>query len=209
MGNRAVITTPEKKIGLYMHWNGGRDTVEPLLRYCELKGYRPPSEDCYGWARLSQVIGNFFGGALSVGVDTYEDICEAGDDNGVYVIEGWKIVDRIYPYDGFTEQADYDFEEMLRAFDAAMPVADQLGEVLDAVEVPLSDICIGDEAWLRGIETWENHPVIGFGVPNGNRDGITRPYVGRYDHNGDYSWNPNNYLSGDTVLIKARKTIDK
>lgn len=36
MGNRTVITTAERKIGLYLHWNGGRDTVEPLLRYCEL-----------------------------------------------------------------------------------------------------------------------------------------------------------------------------
>ena len=35
MGNRAVITTAEKRIGLYLHWNGGRDTVEPLLKYCE------------------------------------------------------------------------------------------------------------------------------------------------------------------------------
>lgn len=25
MGNRAVITTPDKKMGVYLHWNGGRD----------------------------------------------------------------------------------------------------------------------------------------------------------------------------------------
>ena len=30
MGNRAVITTPQRKVGLYVHWNGGRDTIEPL-----------------------------------------------------------------------------------------------------------------------------------------------------------------------------------
>lgn len=41
MGNRAVITTPDKNLALYLHWNGGRDTVEPLLKYCELQGYRP------------------------------------------------------------------------------------------------------------------------------------------------------------------------
>ena len=52
MGNRAVITTPDRKLGLYLHWNGGRDTVEPLLRYCELKGYRDPAKDDYGWARM-------------------------------------------------------------------------------------------------------------------------------------------------------------
>ena len=48
MGNRAVITTKEHEIGDYLHWNGGKDTVAPLLRYCELQGYRPPSGDCYG-----------------------------------------------------------------------------------------------------------------------------------------------------------------
>ena len=56
MGNRAVITTKERKIGLYLHWNGGRDTIEPLLKYCELQGFRPPSQDCYGWARMCQVM---------------------------------------------------------------------------------------------------------------------------------------------------------
>lgn len=58
-GNRAVITTEDKRIGVYIHWNGGRDSVEAFLKYCELKGYRKPEEDCYGWARLCQVIGNF------------------------------------------------------------------------------------------------------------------------------------------------------
>ena len=28
MGNRAVITDIEKKVGIYLHWNGGRDSVE-------------------------------------------------------------------------------------------------------------------------------------------------------------------------------------
>lgn len=50
MGNRAVITTPDKNLALYLHWNGGCDTVEPLLKYCELQGYRPPSQDCYALA---------------------------------------------------------------------------------------------------------------------------------------------------------------
>ena len=61
MGNQAVITTKDRKLGVYVHWNGGRDTIQPLLKYCELKGYRPPSSDPYGWARLCQVLGNFFG----------------------------------------------------------------------------------------------------------------------------------------------------
>ena len=66
MGNRAVITTSKSKdikksqaIGVYLHWNGGRDSVEAFLKYCELKKYRSPSDDTCGWVNLCQVIGNF------------------------------------------------------------------------------------------------------------------------------------------------------
>ena len=31
MGNRAVITTEKKDLGIYLHWNGGRDSVEAFL----------------------------------------------------------------------------------------------------------------------------------------------------------------------------------
>ena len=51
MGNRAVITTRKdlKDIGVYLHWNGGRDSVEGFITYCKIKGYRPPEYDNYGW----------------------------------------------------------------------------------------------------------------------------------------------------------------
>ena len=32
MGNRAVVTTPDKNLALYLHWNGGRDTVEQRIK---------------------------------------------------------------------------------------------------------------------------------------------------------------------------------
>lgn len=32
MGNRAVITTRAKEIGVYLHLNGGRDSVEAFIR---------------------------------------------------------------------------------------------------------------------------------------------------------------------------------
>lgn len=65
MGNRAVITTRKdlNGIGVYLHWNGGRDSVSAFLTYCKLKGFRPPERDNYGWAYLCTTIGNFFGGA--------------------------------------------------------------------------------------------------------------------------------------------------
>ena len=59
MGNRAIIKGHGNSLGIYLHWNGGRDSVEAFLAYCKLKGYR--SDDSYSWARLAQVIGNYFG----------------------------------------------------------------------------------------------------------------------------------------------------
>ena len=133
MGNRAVITASKSldvaksnDIGIYLHWNGGRDSVEAFLKYCELKQYRNPSNDNYGWARLCQVIANYFGGGNSIGIDKCCHLdCDNGD-NGVYIIEGWKIVGRQY-FDG-TEQHNYDLYEMLIDIDLTQPETEQLGE---------------------------------------------------------------------------------
>lgn len=118
MGNRAVITTKDKKIGVYLHWNGGRDSVEAFLKYCELQGFRPPEQDCYGWARLCQIISNFFGGSTSIGIDRYECLDTDNGDNGVYIIENWKIVGRLYNYG---EQSVYDLKEFLKDLDDTQP----------------------------------------------------------------------------------------
>ena len=52
MGNRAVITASlsndpqtSNDIGIYLHWNGGRDSVEAFLEYCKRRGFRPPDQD--------------------------------------------------------------------------------------------------------------------------------------------------------------------
>lgn len=126
MGNRAVITTRNKDLGVYLHWNGGRDSVEAFLKYCKLKGYRPPELDCYGWARLCQVIGNFFGGELSIGIDKYEKLDRNNGDNGVYIIENWKIVDR--EFIDWPEQNEYDLIGMLKSINNAQPEKERLSE---------------------------------------------------------------------------------
>ena len=132
MGNRAVITTnntynvdKSTDIGIYLHWNGGRDSVEAFLKYCKFRGFRSPSDDSYGWARLCQVIGNFFGGDLSVGIDCCRNLDCNNYDNGVYVIRGWEIVGRRF-FDG-REQQNYDLYEMLCSIDEAQPENDRLG----------------------------------------------------------------------------------
>ena len=133
MGNRAVITASKSKdvkkskaIGVYVHWNGGRDSVEAFLKYCELKKYRSPGEDNFGWARLCQVIGNYFGGTDSVGIGLCEELDCDNYDNGVYIIKGWKIVGRQY-HDG-AEQHYYNLLKMLIDIDKAQPTKEQLGE---------------------------------------------------------------------------------
>ena len=65
MGNRAIIKGKNQALGVYVHWNGGYDSVNVFCTYCKLKGYRSPETDSYGIARLAQVIGNFFGGNVS------------------------------------------------------------------------------------------------------------------------------------------------
>lgn len=134
MGNRAVITIRDgsglasaesDKIGVYLHWNGGRDSVEAFLIYCKLRQFRTPEYDNYGWARLCQVICNFMGGDLSVGIDKCSKLdCDNGD-NGVYLIENWEIVGREC-FDGI-EQDRYDLEEFLNEIDVAQPKNDRLG----------------------------------------------------------------------------------
>ena len=132
MGNRAVITSKENfennGIGIYLHWNGGYDSVSAFLKYCELKGYRSPTNDNYGWARLCQVIGNFFGGSTSIGIDVVNNLDCDNWDNGVYIIDGWEIVDR--KYNRYEEQMEYKLEDMLMNIDKAMPENERIGENL-------------------------------------------------------------------------------
>ena len=174
MGNRAVITTKENwknnGVGVYLHWNGGITSIKCFLEYCKLKGYRPPETDCYGWARLCQVVGNFFGGGYSVGVDTLSNLdCDNGD-NGTYIIENWEIVDRKYEC-GCVD--DYDTTEFLIAIDEKMPECEQLSEdFITADTIATEDLKLGDvifdttidgqvfKANVVGFEEDEAHPII-------------------------------------------------
>lgn len=212
MGNRAIIQTKasheSESIGVYLHWNGGRDSVEAFLKYCELKGYRAPDQDYYGWARLCQVIGNYFGGIYSVGIDNFSKDAGEWQDNGTYIIEGWQIIDRKCWDSSYIEQYIYDLTDMLVEIDKAQPESEQLGEeFLRAAEIPTSELKIGDEVYIREYEGKYNfHKVVGFGadeVRNGHRvKGV--PYIDLYDHDGDYSWNINNYILQDAIKIVNR-----
>lgn len=122
MGNRAVITTEDKTIGVYLHWNGGRDTVEPLLKYCKLKGVCPPEKDHYGWAQFIQIVRNRL---TSVGVDLYENLDTDNYDNGVYIIKDWEIIGREF-FDNRIEQSVYPFNNVLHWINEAQPKDEQI-----------------------------------------------------------------------------------
>lgn len=210
MGNRAVITTKENfennGVGIYLHWNGGYDSVSAFLKYCELKGYRTPDKDNYGWARLCQVIGNFFGGTTSIGIDIVNKLDCDNYDNGVYIIEGWNIVDRKF-FEG-SEQMNYDMENMLMEIDKAQPQKEQLGEYLTAKEIATEDLKIGDTVLLMNYDGKVlKHKVMGFGdceIINGTNVG-NMPFVNLYGDYFNYANNINNYIRTKTVKVIEEK----
>ena len=99
MGNRAVISfkcegvPKEYSPSIYLHWNGGRDSIEGFLKAHEKADFRYGD---YGIARLIQLITNWFGGGLCVGVSVYSKLDTDNFDNGVYWVcsKTFKIVER-------------------------------------------------------------------------------------------------------------------
>ncbi|MEA5020499.1 MAG: hypothetical protein RR842_04825 [Gordonibacter sp.] len=207
MGNRAIITTEDFSMSMYLHWQGGRDSVEPFLDYCRLRGFRSPETDCYGWARLAQVVCNFMGSeGLSCGIAPYSRGQEPMSDNGDYVIRNWEIVERRCPWEDFEEQAEYDHDEMLHAIDRAQPKAQQLGAYLDAVVLPTSEVRVGDVAYMQNIGTTPKAcEVLGRAKrPGSFGHGEELPFVKLYENDGHYDTNPNNFLSSKTARIVPR-----
>lgn len=199
MGNRCTITRPQKDVYIYLHWNGGRDSVEAFLEYCRLRNFRSPESDSYGLARLTQVVANFFGGGLSIGIGAVGENIKSIDpgDNGCYVVgEDWKIVERLFY--GDKEQNYYDRAEILIAIDEAQPQKEQLGkEFLSGEEVPTNELKVGDVIYVPDWEgVYSRVSVAGIGedrLVNGrNVAGI--PYTDRYLPN-----NINSYVLTPTV----------
>ncbi len=81
MGNRASIVLPEHNLNIYLHWNGGPESIAAFLKYAEDVGIR---HDDYYAPRLAQIIGNFMKGTNSVGLSSGTNISPEGLDNGVY-----------------------------------------------------------------------------------------------------------------------------
>lgn len=114
MGNRATITTApfnKKNACIYVHWNGGRESIEAFCAAAKELGYRSPGDDAsYAMARLTGLICNFFGldGDTSIGFGTVGDLIEAGGDNGCFVLGGdWEIVEQRNYKGRVVDDSDY------------------------------------------------------------------------------------------------------
>lgn len=106
MGNRAVITTApydEKNVGVYLHWNGGPESVLAFAGAAKELGYRSPDQDpAYGLARLCALIALYFDITTdtSVGVGRCDELDTDGD-NGVFLIgPDWEVVGQFWPSEG-------------------------------------------------------------------------------------------------------------
>lgn len=100
MGNRAVIchSKDDTSIAIYLHWNGGPESVLAFLEVCRRRGYRDPQFDAaYGMAHLCGLICEFFGpdSDTGVGISTLQEADIDNYDNGAYLLgEGWTIKER-------------------------------------------------------------------------------------------------------------------
>lgn len=87
MGNRAVIAFRETKTApcIYVHWNGGRASVEAFLAAARDLGIRHIDNPAEFFPRLKSVILSFLGG--SVYLETYGSADRDNWDNGVFLID--------------------------------------------------------------------------------------------------------------------------
>lgn len=98
MGNRCVITNTTRTKSIYQHWNGGMDSIKPMLEVAKELG-----KDIDGLFDISNKV---FDGEI-IGSGHYNT-----EDNGVYVIDdNLNIVDREHKKH-FVEQRHHDKDNM-------------------------------------------------------------------------------------------------
>lgn len=177
MGNRAIITSASNYnqykmnssgVGIYIHWNGDIESVRAFVEYCRLRGVRNVENDeAYAFARLTQIISNFFGGNLSVGVGNLNELDLIGN-NGMWIVnKDWKITKNIWirgdrindevkrVRNTLSKKQKNDLKDMLVLIDNSQPINSQLGEdYLRADEVPISELKIGDWVFEDINEQW-------------------------------------------------------
>jgi hypothetical protein len=115
MGNRAVIAfdkfDQDNGQGVYLHWNGGRDSIESFLMF--VRAETPMIEE-KGLDKLLLALNVFGVSASGVELEPLSRLDCDNYDNGVYVVDTntWEIIDRVYKR--YDEQDSYNRETFMR-----------------------------------------------------------------------------------------------
>ena len=134
MGNRGVVAfvredqefDPEKTVGVYMHWNGGRDSIDAFLLATKeaMKGRVDPA---FAPARFVQCVTTWMPGNSSVGLATCNELdCDNGD-NGTYLVDPASLEIHGRRHYDHEEQAGYDIREIADQIAARLPKELPLG----------------------------------------------------------------------------------
>ena len=110
MGNRGVMTFVDENnteyVSIYMHWNGGVESIKAFLDYAKEVDVRG-SDPSYAAARVTQIAANFMGGTLSVGLGHSSQLdCDNGD-NGQYIVRNLEIIE--HKHRGSAEEFNQDY----------------------------------------------------------------------------------------------------
>ncbi len=123
MGNRAVLTTRNHPdaVAIYLHWNGGPESIKAFLKVARDLNVRDPlTDEAYGMARLCQIIANYFGGVLSIGIGRLERLDTDNGNNGTYVLgPDFTIAEHLYA-------GDHDADLNTDVYDAALKANQKL-----------------------------------------------------------------------------------
>lgn len=111
MGNRAVITKLGSEKGIYLHWNGGMDSVKPIVWFAH--NFIKDEEELDA---INSVC-KFYG--LNTCYDNVNKLDCDNYDNGVYLVDNGEIIGRVYNHG--EEQDNYDFNEFVCSLNESMP----------------------------------------------------------------------------------------
>lgn len=111
MGNRAVITKLGSEKGIYLHWNGGMDSVKPIVWFAKHFIFDMEELDAINFVAKCWGLDPDYRNASELDCNNY--------DNGVYIVNNGVIIGRVYAPS--KEQDSYDFDEMVDSLNSAMP----------------------------------------------------------------------------------------
>lgn len=88
-----TVSESPNAVGVYLHWNGGPESVLGMLAACRELGFRDPTaDDTYGMGYFQAAAALFFGDGLSTGMGPMSGLDTDNGDNGVWIIcRGWNI----------------------------------------------------------------------------------------------------------------------